>query len=187
MMDALWFALRKAPRSVWAGLGLLALCGALIAWSEARRSAAYERGKRDASAGVSFDSALVQRVAAIVAQRTAHTDTVIRVVTRTQTEVRTAIETLPDSLKAIPDVGRLVAVTTRLVVEVDSLKGAFSAERAGWVERAKVDSAAIYSLRVIATARGDSVQALVKRPTKKRAALYALLGVGAGFVAGVVR
>lgn len=187
MIDALWWAVRKAPRSVWAGLGLLALCGALIAWSEARRSAAYERGKRDAAAGVVFDSALVAHVAQAVALRSAHTDTVWRVVNRTQTEVRHEIETLPDSLKRLPEIARLVTVTTRLVGEVDSLKAAHVAERAAWTERAKVDSAALYALRVIATAQRDTITTLAKRPTRTKAALYALLGIGAGFLGGVAR
>lgn len=187
MIDALLWAVRKAPRSVWAGLGLLALCGALVAWSEARRAAAYRQGKRDAAQGVAFDSALVAHVAQAVALRSAHTDTVWRVVNRTQTEVRHEIKTLPDSLKKLPDVARLVAVTTRLVVEVDSLKAAHVAERLAWTERARVDSANVYALRVIATAQRDTITRLSTRPTKKKAALYALLGMGAGFVGGVTR
>lgn len=187
MIDALWFALRKAPRAVWAGLGLLALLGALVAWSEARRTRAYDQGKRDAAAGVAFDSALVARVAAVVAERTAHTDTVTRIVTRTQTEVIESVRLVPDSLKALPEIARLVTVTTRLVGEVDSLKAAHVAERMAWTERAKVDSAALYALRVMATARGDTITALAKRPTRKTAALVALLGIGAGFLGGVTR
>lgn len=187
MIDALLWAVRKAPRSVWAGLGLLALCGALIAWSEARRSAAYERGKRDAAAGVVFDSVLLERAAIRVAKAMAHTDTVTRIVTRTQTEVIESVRLVPDSLKAVPEIARLVTVTTRLVGEVDSLKAAHVAERLTWTEKAKVDSAALYALRVIATARGDTITTLAKRPTKKKAALVALLGVGAGFLGRMAR
>ena len=187
MIDTLLWAVRKAPRSVWAGLGLLALCGALVAWSETRLARAYAQGKRDAAQGVAFDSALVARVAEAVALRSAHTDTVWRVVNRTQTEVRHEIETLPDSLKKLPEVARLVAVTTRLVVEVDSLKAAHVAERMAWTERARVDSANVYALRVLATAQRDTITTLAKRPTRKEAALYALLGVGAGVLGGVTR
>lgn len=187
MIDALWWAVRKAPRSVWAGLGLLALCGTLVAWSEARRTQAYQQGKRDAAQGVAFDSALVAHVAQAVALRSAHVDTVWRVVNRTQTEVIESVRLVPDSLKAVPEIARLVAVTTRLVSEVDSLKVAHVAERMAWTEKAKVDSAAMYALRVIATARGDTITTLAKRPTKKRAALVALLGVGAGFLGGMAR
>lgn len=184
---AVWSALKRVPRAAW---GLLLGALLLLAVYAAHRRVvgrAYADGRRAATVGVAFDSALVARVAEVVALRTAHTDTVTVVVTRTQREVREVIETLPDSLRAFPDVQRLVSVTTRLVGEVDSLKAAHVAERLAWVERAKVDSANVYALRVIATARGDSVRVLSKRPTRKKAALYALLGVGAGFLGGLAR
>lgn len=174
-----WRRLRRVPADVWTVVAIALAGTALMAWSEARRASAYDRGKRDAAAGVVFDSVLLERAALRVAQQLAHTDTVTVVVTRTQREVTKVIETLPDSLHAIPDVARLVAVTTRLVHEVDSLTAAHVLERAAWTERARVDSAAVYALRVLATAQRDTITTLTKRPTWTRL-------VGAAVTVGTV-
>jgi hypothetical protein len=189
MIDAAWWAwrrLRRVPADVWTFVVLALVSVALMTWSEARRGAAYRQGKRDAAAGVVFDSVLLERAALRVAQQLAHTDTVTVVVTRTQREVTTVLEALPDSLKAIPDVARLVAVTTRLVHEVDSLKAAHVRERAAWTEKARVDSAALYALRVIATAKGDTVQMLKKRPTWKHVVGTAVTVGALAFLGGRV-
>ncbi len=189
MIDAAlwaWRRLRMVSADVWTFVVLALVSVALMAWSEARRGAAYRQGRRDAAAGVVFDAVLLERAALRVAKQMAHTDTVTVVVTRTQREVTTVLEALPDSLKAIPDVARLVVVTTRLVHEVDSLKAAHVLERAAWTERARVDSAALYALRVLATAQRDTITALTKRPTWTRLVGTAVTIGVAAFVGGRV-
>lgn len=171
MIDAALWALRRLgrlPRGVWAFLALAALCSALVWWSEARRAAAYQQGKRDAAAGAVFDSVLLDRAAIRVAKQQAHTDTVVQRVVVIRTRVESLLVALPDSVRALPAVPALVATTQQLLVEVDTLTHAITAERAAWTEKAKVDSAAIYSLRVLATARGDTIATLKKRPTWTR-------------------
>lgn len=167
MLDAAlagWRLVRRVPRPVWGVVALAALCGALVWWSEARRAAAYRQGRRDAAAGVVFDSLLLERAAVRVAKQMAHTDTVTVTVVRTARIVDSLVIRVPDSLKAVPEVAALAQTARVLTRQVDSLVTAHALERLAWVEKAKVDSAAVYALRVIATARGDTITALQKRP-----------------------
>lgn len=184
---ALYTALKRVPRGVWllvlAGLALWSAVAAVRSYGAAQ----YALGKASATQGVSFDSTMQARAAAVVALRTAHTDTVWLRAKASANKAVAAVVALPDSLRPVPEVAQLVSTTYELTAQVDTLTTAITAERAAWSEKAKVDSAAIYALRVIGTARADTIADLSKRPTRKKAALYALLGVGAGFLGGVAR
>ena len=184
---ALFSALKRVPARAWAAIALVVAVGAVYGLHLRAVSDAFDRGKQSATHGVTFDSAMVARAAEAVALRTAHTDTVVKRVVVTRTRVESLLVALPDSTRLLPVVPELVANVSTLLVQVDTLTAAITAERAAWSERAKVDSAAIYALRVLGTARGDSIQALSKRPTKKKAALYALLGATTGFLGGLAR
>ena len=184
---ALFSALKRVPVRAWAALALVAALGSVYGLHVRAVSSAFQRGKQSATQGVTFDSAMVARAAEAVALRTAHTDTVVQRVVVTRTRVESLLVALPDSTRLLPVVPELVASVSTLLVQVDTLTTAITAERMAWTERAKVDSAAIYALRVIGTARADTIHDLRKRPTRKNAALYALLGVGVGFLGGVTR
>jgi hypothetical protein len=184
---AVWSALKKVPRDVWALVAgvLLVVAGYAAVVSYGARQ--YDKGKKAAAAGVVFDSVALARAAEAVAIRTAHTDTVTRTVLRTRYRVDTLIAALPDSAKLLPVVPELVATVQAFTVQVDSLTTAHAAERVATVERARVDSAAIYALRIIATAQKDTIQTLNKRPTRKKAALWTLVGILAGYGVGHAR
>ena len=184
---AMFSALKRVPRGVW----LLVLAG-LALWSAvaAGRSygaAQYALGKASATHGVTFDSTMVARAAEAVALRTAHTDTVVRTVIQTRTRVESLLVALPDSLRPVPEVAQLVSTTYELTAQVDTLTTAITAERAAWSERAKVDSAAIYALRVIGTARADTIQTLSKRPRWRTVVAGTITGAAAGAAAVLLR
>lgn len=180
-------ALRKLPREVWLFAAALAFVAGGYVTVVAKINAAYERGKRDAAAGVVFDSVMVERTAIRVAKQMARTDTVTERVVRTRWKVDTLITQLPPAVANVPEVKALVATVQTLTVQVDSLVSAHTAERAAWTEKAKVDSAAIYALRVIATARGDEVEQLKQRPRWRTVVGGVVTGAVLGVVAGVAR
>ena len=184
---ALFSALKRVPVRAWAALALVAVLGAVYGLRVRAVSSAFQRGKQHATQGVTFDSAMQARAAEAVALRAAKTDTVwLRAKTATK-KAEAAITALPPDLAVLPPVDTLVQTVGVLLTQVDTLTTAITAERFAHLERAKVDSAAIYALRVIGTAQRDTIHDLRKRPTRKRAALYALLGVGAGFLGGLAR
>lgn len=174
-----WSAIKRVPRSVWAFVALAAVCSALVWWSEARRAVAYQQGKRDAAAGVVFDSVMLERAAIRVAKQMAHTDTVTVTVVRTARTVDSLVIRVPDSLRVVPEIAALANTARVLTRQVDSLVLAHGAERAAWTEKARVDSAAIYSLRILATAQRDTMAVLKQRPTRVKA-------VGTAVVVGVL-
>jgi hypothetical protein len=189
-MTAVLWALslaKRVPRQAWAFAALVALLGSLLLWARARERHAYQQGRKDAAQGVVFDSVLLQRAAVRVAKSMAHTDTVTVQVTRTVRRLDTLVLRLPDSLRSVPEVRDVVEGVAQLSVAFDSLLTTHTAERAAWVERAKVDSAAILSLRIIATAQRDTMMTLQKRPRWRTVALGTLTGLLTGVVAGVVR
>ena len=185
MMALTW--LRRVPRDVWFVVAGVALVSAGYFAVVAKVNAAYERGKRDAAQGVVFDSVTLARAAERVAKASAHTDTVTQRVTVTRYRVDTLIAQLPPAVAEVPEVKALVVAVQTLTVQVDSLTTAHTAERAAWTEKARVDSAAIYALRIIATAKGDSIVQLQKRPRWRTVVVGTLAGIATGFVAGVLK
>jgi hypothetical protein len=178
--------LRRVPAWGWRTLSASVIALALWIGHEREVTQAYAQGKRDAAAGVVFDSLLSQRAAEVVAIRSAHTDTVTRKVRTTRKRVDAMIAALPDSVRVIPAVDSLLGVVRTLTVEVDALVSAHTAERAAWTEHAKVDAAAIYSLRIIATNQADTIATLKRRPHWRTVALGSVVGAAAGMLAGVV-
>lgn len=143
--------LRVVPLVALTGLVL-----ALVLYAGARERRAYAHGKADARAGATFDSALVAQVAQAVALQTARTDTVVQRVVVYRDSVRVLVQSVPDSLR--PTLTPLIRVTEGLADRVDSLLVAHGAERAAWTERARVDSAALWSLQILASARADTTR-----------------------------
>jgi len=189
MTAVLWVlnALRKLPREVW----LFALA-VLAAWSMSRAilsygAAKYALGKRDAAQGVVFDSVMLSRAAERVAKQIAHTDTVWLQAKASAKKATAAVAALSPDVAALPPVDTLVQAVTALVAHVDSTDHAITAERAAWTERAKVDSAAIYALRILGTARGDTIATLRKRPRWRTVVVGTLTGAATGAAAVILR
>jgi hypothetical protein len=134
-----------------------------------------------------FDSAMVARAAEVVAIKAAKVDTITRTVIQTRRKLDTLVVQLPPEVVNVPEVKALVTTVQTLTVQVDSLVSEHTAERAAWTEKARVDSSAIYALRIIGTAQRDSIVQLEKRPTRLKAAVYTVLAGAVGFVAGVVK
>lgn len=178
--------LRRVPAWGWRTLGASVIVLALWIGHEREITQAYAQGKRDAAAGVVFDSLLSQRAAEVVAIRTAHTDTATRKVRATRKRVDSIVATLPDSVREIPAVDTLIGVVQTLSLQVDSLITAHDSERAAWTEQKKVDAANAYALRVLLTAEAEKNAQLERRPTKMKAALYALGSAVTGAAVGMV-
>lgn len=180
-------ALRRVPGQIWAGLGVLAACWFVYGLHTRAVADAYAQGKRDAAQGVVFDSVMLSRAAERVAKQMAHTDTVVQRVVVTRTRVESLTVALPDSIRRVPQVDTLVQTVRVLLTDVDTLTHAITSERAAWTEKAKVDSAAIYALRILGTAQADTITTLKRRPTRTKAFAYALGSAALGFFVGVVR
>ena len=182
MIDAAWLLLRRVPIRAWAAVALVVAVGAVYGLHARAVSSAFQQGKASATSGVTFDSAMVARAAEAVALRTAHTDTIVQRVVVTRTRVESLTVALPDSVRVIPAVDTLVQTVGVLLTQVDTLTQAITAERAAWTEKAKVDSAAIYALRVLGTARGDSIRTLQKRPRWRTVLGAVVVGAVGGMV-----
>lgn len=175
-------ALRRVPGQAWAGIGVVGAVWLIYGLHTNAVRDAYAQGKRDSAQGVVFDSAMVARAAEAVALRTAHTDTVVQRVVVTRTRVESLTVALPDSVRAIPAVDTLVQTVGVLLTQVDTLTQAITAERAAWTEKAKVDSAAIYALRVLGTAQRDTILTLQKRPRWRTVLGAVVVGAVGGMV-----
>jgi hypothetical protein len=174
-------------RLVWGALLLTALVGALVAYVLWREDAAFDRGRKTAADGVVFDSLVIERAAIRAAKAMAHTDTVTQRVLVTRYRVDTLITQLPPAVAEVPEVKALVTAVQTLTVQVDSLTTAHTAERAAWTEKARVDSSAIYALRIIGTAQRDTITTLTKRPKWRTVVVGTLAGLATGFVAGGIK
>lgn len=189
-MTAITFALtwlRRVPRDIWflvAGVALV-VCGYFAVLNYGAEK--YNSGKRAAAQGIVFDSVTLARAAERVAKANAHTDTITRNVVKTRWKIDTLVRELPPDVAAIPEVNVLVTSVRTLTVQVDSLTTAHAAERLATIERARVDSSAIYALRVMNTAQRDTIVQLQKRPTRLKAAVYTVIAGALGVVAGVVK
>jgi hypothetical protein len=183
----LWSTLRKLPREAWLFVLGLSVALSLVVGIKHYGADQYARGKRDAAQGVVFDSVTLARAAERVAKANAHTDAVWLRVKGARKKVDSAIVALPPEVADVPEVKALVATVQTLTVQVDSLTAAHTAERAAWTERARVDSAAIYALRIIGTAQRDTIMTLQKRPRWRTVAVGTLTGALLGVVAGVVK
>lgn len=185
MTAVLWAlnALRKLPRWAYGVAACAALVLALWLWHRSAVSDAYQQGKQDAVQGVTFDSAMVARAAEAVALRTAHTDTVWLRAKSARQRLDSAVSALPDSLTTVPAVRAVVTEVAALGVQIDSLVSAHAAERTAWIERARVDSTAIYALRLMNTAQRDTIMTLNKRPRWRTVVSTAVVALAAGLVA----
>jgi hypothetical protein len=189
-MTALLWALkfvRRLPVEAWVAIAAGVLTLALIRGVHDYGAKRYDQGRRDAAAGIVFDSATLARAAEVVVIKAAKVDTITRTVIQTRRKVDTLIVALPPEVVNVPEVKALVTTVQTLTVQVDSLVVAHTAERAAWTEKARVDSSAIYALRVMNTAQRDTIVTLEKRPRWRTVVTWTLTGAAAGFVAGVVR
>jgi hypothetical protein len=189
-MTALLWALkfvRRLPVEAWVAIAAGVLTLALIRGVHDYGAKRYDQGRRDAAAGIVFDSATLARAAEVVAIKSAKVDTVTRTVLRTRRTIDTLIVQLPPSVANVPEVKALVATVQTLTVQVDSLTAAHTSERAAWTEKSRVDSSAIYALRIIGTAKGDTIRQLQKRPKWRTVVGAGLGGALLGVVAGVVK
>ena len=180
-------ALRKLPHEAWLFVLGLSVALSLVVGITHYGAEQYAKGKRDAAQGVVFDGAMVARAAEVVSRKAAKVDTITQRVLQTRWKVDTMVLQLPPAVADVPEVKALVTAVNTLTVQVDSLTTAHTAERAAWTEKARVDSAAIYALRIIGTAQRDTIMTLQKRPKWRTVAVGTLTGALLGVVAGVVK
>lgn len=187
MMWSVWSTLKRIPKAAWGVLVGVVLVVAVVVLHRAAVGNAFAAGKKAATEGVVFDSVTLARAAERVAKQMAHTDTVWLRVKGARKKVDSAIAAMPPEVATLPEVASLVTAVNTLTVQVDSLTNAHAAERLAWTEKARVDSAAIYALRIIGTAQRDTIMTLQKRPTRLKAIAYALAAGALGVVVGVVK
>lgn len=184
LMVVTW--LRRLPREAWC---LLAVVVALLVsvWSIQRYGARrFDEGKRYAQRGVVFDSVLASRVRARVDTVQAATDTVVQRVLVTRHRVDTVLQAVPDTLWRVPQLAALRIEVTALTRQVDTLVTALSVEREALRMERLVSQRNEQASRVVIAAQADTITALKKRPTWKKAAVLSAVGAGAGVVACAV-
>lgn len=175
--------LRAVPASMYAGFGACVVF--VSAWTLHVNAvdSAYQRGQRDMLRGAHFDSTLVATISKARETATAHTDTVLRVVTRQVRRVDSIV--VADTIRErFPVVDTLVIESKALVVAVDSLTRTLTVERNTTALLVSTLRQSVTDARLETARLSAANLVLAKRPTRKRAVAYALLSAGAGYAAG---
>lgn len=182
---AVWRLLRAVPASMYAGLGACAVFVTVWALHVRAVDAAYLRGQQNTLQGAHFDSAMVKSITDARKAAAAHTDTVLRVVTRQVRRVDSIAIRIPDTLRiAYPVVDTLVIESKALVVAVDSLTRTLTAERNATALLVSTLQRSVTDARLVTARLEAEAIALRKRPTRFRAFGYAVASAGAGFALG---
>lgn len=176
-------AIRRVPPAVY-----VLLAGVLIVAGAARSIANYgqsrfEEGKRVAKQSAAFDSTLVAMLTANRKNATAKTDTIVRYIKAAKGEVQKAVEAMPDTIKALPEVAPLVVACNSLEVATDSLVMQIDVERAAHQMERSVLIAENTALRITTNQMRDSVEVLKKRPTRGTMAKVGAVALGVGLIA----
>jgi hypothetical protein len=110
----------------------------------------------------------------------AKTDTIVQRIVVTRWRVDTIIRLVPDSLRDVPEIAALVAVTTTLTAQIDTLARTVEIERAVSRLRASADSAALVSAQITIVQQQDQIVTLKKRPQWRTVVTVGVVGVLAG-------
>lgn len=182
---AVWRLLRGVPASLYAGLGACAVFVTVWALHVRAVDGAYLRGQQNTLQGAHFDSVMVKTITDARKAAAAHTDTVLRVVTRQVRRVDSIAIRIPDTLRiAYPVVDTLVIESKALVVAVDSLTRTIATERTATALLVSTLRQSVTDARLETARLSAANLVLAKRPTRTRAVAYALLSAGAGYAAG---
>jgi hypothetical protein len=166
----------------WLTMPVAALALAIVAWVGITSYGASRYAEGRASVTTSAErvppSVTVARAADSSAK--ARTDTIVQRIVVTRWRVDTLIRLVPDSLRAVPEIAALVAVTTTLTAQIDTLARTVEIERAVSRLRASADSAALVSAQITIVQQQDQIMTLKKRPTWRTVVTVGALGVLAG-------
>lgn len=180
---ATWNALRKVPSWAYIATLLSGIVATHLATDQRRVDAAYARGRAQTLEGAHFDSDMVATITQARRAAVAHTDTVLRVVTRQVRRVDSIV--VPDTIRErFPVVDTLVIESRALVVAVDSLTRTLVKERESTAFLVATLERSVTDARLIAARLEAETIALRKRPTRLRAFGYAVASAGAGYAAG---
>lgn len=184
--------LKRVPAWVYATMCAVVVVVALTASVThygSQRFAAGRASVLDSMTHVMADSLRWERTRheAALAAAQGRTDTLVRVVKgRTDTLFQTLTALSPD-IRQHPQVQALVTQCTALAQDCEKMRNAFHEERLRSDSLRAVLIAQTDKAASLVVAQRDTITALAKRPTRKTAALVALLGIGAGFLGGVTR
>ena len=182
---ATWNALRKVPSWAYIATLLSGIVATHLATDQRRVDAAYARGRAQTLQGAHFDSVMVKTITDARKAAAAHTDTVLRVVTRQVRRVDSIAIRIPDTLRiAYPVVDTLVIESKALAVAVDSLTRTLTAERNATALLVSTLQRSVTDARLETARLEAEAIALRKRPTRFRAFGYAVASAGAGFALG---
>ena len=180
---AVWRLLRAVPASMYAGFGACVVFVAMWALHVRAVDAAYVRGQQNTLQGAHFDSVMVKTITDARKAAAAHTDTVLRVVTRQVRRVDSIV--VPDTIRErFPVVDTLVIESKALVVAVDSLTRTLATERHATALLVTTLRQSVTDARLETARLSAANLVLAKRPTRKHEILVALLSAGAGYAAG---
>lgn len=175
--------LRAVPASMYAGFGACVVFVTAWALHVNAVDSAYQRGQRDTLRGAHFDSTLVATISKARDTATAHTDTVLRVVTHQVRRVDSIV--VPDTVRVrFPVVDTLVIESKALVVAVDSLTRTLTTERNATALLVSTLERSVTDARLVTARLEAEAIALRKRPTRLRALGYVVASASIGYAAG---
>jgi hypothetical protein len=166
----------------WLTMPLAGLALAVVVWlSFAGYGASrYAEGRRIVTQSAETVPAGVTVARAADSSAKARTDTIVQRIVVTRWRVDTIIRLVPDSLRAVPEIAALVAVTTTLTAQIDTLARTVEIERAVSRLRASADSAALVSAQITIVQQQDQIVTLKKRPQWRTVVTVGVVGVLAG-------
>jgi hypothetical protein len=166
----------------WLTMPVAALALAIMAWVSVTSYGAsrYAEGRRSVTQSAESVPPSVTVARAADSSAKAKTDTIVQRIVVTRWRVDTIIRLVPDSLRAVPEIAALVAVTTTLTAQIDTLARTVEIERAVSRLRASADSAALVSAQITIVQQQDQIMTLKKRPTWRTVVTVGVVGVLAG-------
>lgn len=174
-MTPLMLLLRRVSPAVYSLMVGLLGAAMLIGWHIHTVNRAYDRGRADVTRELGAVAPLYKDR---VVQLAGKTNTTIRYLRDTLYRTDTLIKLVPESIRvANPSVDAALASCSALVRTCDQLRQDIV------VERAARDSLST-ALSAATVAKADTIRHLSSRPTRLRAAVWALIVGGVGFVAG---
>jgi hypothetical protein len=166
----------------WLTMPVAKLALVIVAWVSVASYGAsrYAEGRRSVTQSAERVPASVTVARAADSSAKAKTDTIVQRIVVTRWRVDTIIRLIPDSLRAVPEIAALTAVTTTLTAQIDTLARTVEIERAVSRLRASADSAALVSAQITIVQKQDQIVTLKKRPTWRTVVTVGVVGVLAG-------
>jgi hypothetical protein len=179
--------LQRIPAAAWAVVAAAVVIASLLFVYQRHGNAQYTAGRRSVTDGARIDSAALLAARLLVDSAVARVDTVVKRVMVTRWRTDTVQQQVPDSLRRVPEIAALLAITTTLTTQVDTLQYTLNRERESRRMERIATTQQLMAARAVIVLTQDSVAHLARRPTRKAQITTTIVGTLLGLLTGVLR